>query len=276
MALIKTLTIGGVVYDICDEYARNLLYDKADLTYVNTQLGNKADLTYVNTQLGNKANLTYVNTHLDEKLNKQSDGSQEIRRTDSDTPIYLRGKQGDEDQTVYLGFRKDNGNDLGFFGVSTANEPVFFANALGFNASLLISSNIKSSRVYNNYTRRIFKGSAGFLPDIGSDGSATFTFTGIEGHSPSGTVTSQTVVSHRLTAWFCTKPGKTGADNDSNYYKLVILQMPASLLDLSAIGSRTFMIPKNNVVTLTVSGISSAKSISYIADGTWKNTQTGT
>lgn len=264
MSDIKTIEVDGVVYDLCDAYARNLLGNKADLTYVNTQLDKKVNLTYVDTQLGKKVNL------------QSSDGSQEIRRTDGDTPIYLRGKQSDEDKAVYLGFRKDNGTDLGFFGVNTANEPIFYANALGFNASLLISSNIKSSRVYNNYTRKIFKGSVGFLPDIGSDGSATFTFTGVEGHYPGGTATAQTVVSHRLTAWFCTKPGKTGADGDSDYYKLVVLQMPASLLDLSSIGSRTFMIPKNNVVTLKVSGIgSSAKSISYIADGTWKDTQTG-
>ena len=139
----------------------------------------------------------------------------------------------------------------------------------------IISSNIKSSRVYDGYTRKIFKGSVGFLPDIGSSGSATFTFTGISGHNPSGTATSQTVVSHRLTAWFCTKPGKTGASGDSNWYKIVILTMPSSLLDLDAIGAQTFMVPKNNVVTLTVSGISSAKSIGYIADDTWKNTETG-
>lgn len=215
------------------------------------------------------------NFDADKKVNKTSDGSQEIRRTDSDTPIYLRGKQSDEDKAVYLGFRKDNGTDLGFFGVNTANEPIFYASALGFNASLLISSNFKSSRVYNNYTRKIFKGSFGFLPDLGSSGTATFTFNGISGHNPSGTPTAQTVVSHRLTAWFCTKAGKTGADNDSNYYKIVILTMPASILDLDAIGAKTYMVPKNNVVTLTVTDISSAKSIGYIADQTWKNTSDG-
>ena len=204
---------------------------------------------------------------------KNSVGSQTITRSDGDTPLYLQGNDRDE---TYIGFRRRNGNDLGFIGVTSANEPVFYSSAIGDNVSMLISSNIKSSRVYNNYSRKIFKGSFGFLPDIGSSGSATFTFTGYEGHSPGGSPSSQSVVSHRLTAWACTEAGKTGASSDSNYYKLVILQMPASLLDLDAIGSRTFMIPKGNTVTLTVSGIgSSAKSIWYIANGTWANTSTG-
>src|SRR5690606_3123747 len=33
---------------------------KADTTYVNTELGKKADTTYVNTELGKKADTTYV------------------------------------------------------------------------------------------------------------------------------------------------------------------------------------------------------------------------
>lgn len=208
----------------------------------------------------------------DKKANLKSIGAQTFEREDGDTPIYFKGDSNDE---VYVGFKKKNGIDLGFIGVDKNFDPIFYANSIGHNASLLISSNIKSSRVDDGYTRKIFKGSVGFLPDIGSSGSATFTFTGISGHNPSGTATSQTVVSHRLTAWFCTKPGKTGASGDSNWYKIVILTMPASLLDLDAIGAQTFMVPKNNVVTLTVSGISSAKSIGYIADDTWKNTETG-
>lgn len=210
--------------------------------------------------------------HETSKANLTSTGAQTFKRENGDTPIYFQGNSNDE---TYIGFRRKSGVDMGFIGVNKNNEPVFYADSIGFDVSLLISQNIKSSRVYDGYSRKIFKGSFGFLPDIGSDGSATFTFSGIEGHNPSGTATSQTVVSHRLTAWFCTKKGKTGADGDSNYYKIVILQMPASILDLSNIGSRTFMIPKNNVVTLTVSGISSAKSISYIAEDTWANTDTG-
>lgn len=210
---------------------------------------------------------------LNGKVDLNSNDRQTIKTTNTSTPLYL---QGASEYETDLGFKGVNGNILGYILVNKYRELLYDADDGKPYRNLLISSNIKSSRVYNGYTRKIFKGSVGFLPDIGSDGSATFTFTGYEGHSPSGTATAQTVVSHRLTAWFCTEAGRTGANGDSNYYKLVVLQMPASLLDLNAIGSRTFMIPKNNTVTLTVTGIGgAAKSISYIANETWKNTTTG-
>ena len=207
---------------------------------------------------------------LNSKANLTQSATRVFRSTSSDTPVYLRGNTNE----TFLGFRDKDDNILGYLVVDNTKEPFFYDLDAGY-FPLLISSNFKSSRVYDGYSRKIFKGSFGFLPDIGSSGSATFTFSGISGHSPSGTATAQTVVSHRLTAWFCTKPGKTGANGDANYYKIVILTMPSSLLDLDAIGAQTFMVPKGNTVTLTVSGISSAKSINYIADGTWKNTTTG-
>lgn len=100
-------------------YVNTELAKKADKTYVNTELAKKADKSYVNTELAKKADTAYVNTELAKKANTAYVNTELAKKADTS---YVNTELAKKADTAYVNTELAKKADISYVNTELAKK----------------------------------------------------------------------------------------------------------------------------------------------------------